>query len=210
MQALQSTLFEQTLSYAMSADVDVLTQIFEPQLNAVCWQRTVTPSMMAYIEQINQKGVEVARSLPLDEIESTVSRLLPEGEGKGEFIADLVLLAEMLSCLFDNPDIGLRLKTLSQAMCPKFHVDKVVCRLVCSYSIAGTQWLDNEGIDRAKLGHASSSDDALNCYVVNAEVGDVLLLKGDAWPNNEGAGVVHRSPAVAPDARRLVLTLDLM
>ena len=33
-------------------------------------------------------------------------------------------------------------------------------------------------------------------------------LKGELWEGNETAGLVHRSPALAKDERRLLLTLD--
>jgi len=36
----------------------------------------------------------------------------------------------------------------------------------------------------------------------------VALMKGEKWPGNKGAGLVHRSPAVAAREPRLLLTLD--
>lgn len=36
----------------------------------------------------------------------------------------------------------------------------------------------------------------------------VALLKGDAWPDNEGRGLVHRSPAVKDGDQRILITLD--
>jgi hypothetical protein len=38
----------------------------------------------------------------------------------------------------------------------------------------------------------------------------VGLMKGELWHNNEGAGLIHRSPQVPNNMRRLVLTLDFM
>ncbi|MBL6879560.1 MAG: DUF1826 domain-containing protein, partial [Burkholderiales bacterium] len=40
--------------------------------------------------------------------------------------------------------------------------------------------------------------------------GDVALLKGELWEDNENAGLVHRSPVVPEGQRRLVLTLDFV
>jgi hypothetical protein len=52
-----------------------------------------------------------------------------------------------------------------------------------------------------------------NCYpstdaIQTLRAGDVALLKGESWENNEGAGLVHRSPAVKLGQQRLLLTLD--
>ena len=41
----------------------------------------------------------------------------------------------------------------------------------------------------------------LNC-------GDVSLLKGEHWEGTEDGGLVHRSPALITNERRLILTLD--
>jgi hypothetical protein len=38
--------------------------------------------------------------------------------------------------------------------------------------------------------------------------GDVALLKGEKWQGNQGAGLIHRSPALKTGERRLILTLD--
>ncbi|WP_372836416.1 DUF1826 domain-containing protein [Pontibacterium sp.] len=38
--------------------------------------------------------------------------------------------------------------------------------------------------------------------------GDVVLLKGDGWFENEDFGVVHRSPPIAEGETRMFLSLD--
>jgi hypothetical protein len=43
----------------------------------------------------------------------------------------------------------------------------------------------------------------LNC-------GDVALIKGTRWEGNENAGLVHRSPELIANEKRLVLTLDFI
>jgi len=83
-------------------------------------------------------------------------------------------------------------------MCPRFHVDKVRCRLVNSY--AGDQGL---------------ADDVCGLYQHPNEIkqlknGDVALLKGERWHGNEGGGLHHRSPALAPPSNHLLPTLDFM
>jgi hypothetical protein len=42
-----------------------------------------------------------------------------------------------------------------------------------------------------------------------ANTGDVLVLKGELWPNNRGRGAIHRSPPIeGTGSRRLVLIID--
>lgn len=40
--------------------------------------------------------------------------------------------------------------------------------------------------------------------------GDVALLKGESWVGNEGGGLIHRSPHISSQTRRLLLTLDFV
>jgi hypothetical protein len=46
--------------------------------------------------------------------------------------------------------------------------------------------------------------------IKNMSAGDVSLLKGEGWYNNENFGAVHRSPAITANERRLLLTLDFI
>ena len=46
--------------------------------------------------------------------------------------------------------------------------------------------------------------------IENLDIGDIGLLKGEAWVNNEGLGLVHRSPHTDTDSdyKRLYVTID--
>ena len=126
-------------------------------------------------------------------------------------------LVDMFCYLFELKRTGLRLRILERAMCPRFHVDRVPCRLVSTYCGSGSQWLQNAGLDRTKLGagHQELSDEESGLMTANTKihslnVGDVALLKGETWQNNEGKGLVHRSPALAAGEKRLLVTLDFI
>ncbi len=100
-------------------------------------------------------------------------------------------------------------------MCPKFHVDRVPCRLVATYSGIATQWLPHHAVRRERLGVGSQgkTDEESVLYrnpndIQQLKAGDIALLKGESWIGNEGAGLVHRSPNVTNESKRLLLTLD--
>jgi hypothetical protein len=100
-------------------------------------------------------------------------------------------------------------------MCPRFHVDRVTLRVVSTYQGRGTELVAHEHVDRRYLGHAArgAADEESGllrvpgCVCV-ARPFDIVLLKGEAWPDNAGRGAVHRSPAASAEAPRLVMTLD--
>jgi len=106
---------------------------------------------------------------------------------------------------------------LDKAMCPKFHVDRVPCRLLTTFQGIATEWLPHNKVNRDKLGPGSQgkADSESGLYtspedIQQLQAGHVALLKGELWEGNENAGLVHRSPAVPNGERRLLLTLDFM
>jgi hypothetical protein len=138
---------------------------------------------------------------------------------------DIAQLVDMFCCLFDLKRAGLRLTVLDRAMCPRFHVDKVPCRLVTTYQGIATEWLPHQCVDRSKLGFGNEgmSDEKSGLFQQSEDIqrlykGEVALLKGEGWEGNEGAGLVHRSPSMSASNQsiwantasesRLLLTLD--
>lgn len=128
-------------------------------------------------------------------------------EGYQGFVADVSWLISAYACLLGAQRIGLRLRVLDMAMCPRFHVDHVPMRLITTYAGVGSQWLKEDAIDRSQLGNPQAEpQDVLKIRQINA--GDVALLKGERWVGNEGYGLVHRSPQLQRGERRLMLSLD--
>jgi hypothetical protein len=63
-----------------------------------------------------------------------------------------------------------------------------------------------EGVmDRRKLSQADAEPSE---RIEQIHCGEVALLKGTKWHGNESYGLIHRSPALKADERRLILTLD--
>lgn len=196
-------------------DPSVLTSIYDKALNISVWQRTLVPNLKQVVTTFIQVNPNFKRSMTVS-ADSARTSLLDELKGTGAIaplVEDIAQLVEMFCYLFDQDRVGLRLTVLSHAMCPRFHVDRVPCRLVTTYQGPATEWLANAVADRSKLGHGNGgySDNESGLYadkhdVQKTKAGDVSLLKGEQWEGNEGAGLIHRSPET--DLPRLLLTLD--
>ncbi|WP_156905227.1 DUF1826 domain-containing protein [Neptunomonas japonica] len=152
----------------------------------------------------------ISYKTPMQSIKSS----LPDLAGQHSFIEDLILLLEMYSCLFDLDEVGLRSQVLDRAMFPRFHTDKLGCHLVTTYHGQGTEWLQNCDTERSKLGAGNKglSDKKSGLFTHAASIqqvseGDIVLLKGDDWFANDGLGAVHRSPAVVPSEKHVVITM---
>lgn len=123
--------------------------------------------------------------------------------------ADLALWCEVVGDVTGCDAVGVRLACTTHSMCPRFHVDRVTLRAVCTYLGPGTELVDGPGVPRDWFpGADESAIDAR--HVVRTLPTQVVFLKGERWAGNEGAGVLHRSPAVPAGERRLVLTIDAL
>lgn len=210
---------EKKSSYSIDIESSILTDIYSPNQNIAIWKRTLPAEVVEAVDEMLcvRKALALVKCVsPANAAEYIQDKL--SGYDCAEALSeDIALIVDMFCCLFDVEEAGLRLTMLDSAMCPKFHVDQIPCRLVTTYKGIATQWLDNKDIDRSKLGRASVGiADYLSGLFINDLAiqqmcaGDVALLKGSGWEGNESMGLVHRSPALAFNERRLLLTLDLL
>ncbi|MEM8497458.1 MAG: DUF1826 domain-containing protein [Pseudomonadota bacterium] len=194
----------------------VLADFYQEDVNIAVWQRTLSPSFRRTISEF----------LTINPIVRFSEVVTPEGapmvlkESLGqhsppELIEDIAELVDMFCCLFELKRVGLRLAVLDSAMCPRFHVDRVPGRLVTTYQGVATEWLPHEKVRRDKLGSGSNgkADNRSGLFQSETDIqqlgcGDVAILKGELWEENENAGLVHRSPTPVVGENRLLLTLD--
>lgn len=192
----------------------VLTRILEDDINLAVWQRQLPLHIAEFAHLLLSLNEPLAESLCLEladeDAEPDLSGLAAgfrDLEGYEGFIADLQWLVSAFACLLGARRIGLRLRVLDKAMCPRFHVDHVPVRLITTYAGIGSQWLKEGVMDRQQLGQANAEPQGTR-QIEQFKSGEVALLKGEKWHGNEGFGLIHRSPQPAPGARRLLLTLD--
>lgn len=194
----------------------VLSDIYDANTNIAVWKRMLNPGLEIAADEF----VDAHESLELTVTTDPVKALSDLRESFGKEIPlvlaqDIATLTEMFCLLFDIKRAGLRLRVLDRAMCPRFHTDKVPCRLVCTYRGIATEWLPHDRVNREHLGPRDHDASDLTCGLYRSENdirqlerGDVALLKGELWQGNSGAGLVHRSPTVSPGEKRLLLSID--
>ncbi|ROR98680.1 uncharacterized protein DUF1826 [Sinobacterium caligoides] len=198
---------------------EILTDIFRDDSNIVVWQRQLADALSAAVEHTltNNNSLLTALTVTPQDAYASIHTALGATSASAPLAADMAQLVDMFCCLFDIERAGLRLTAIDRAMCPRFHVDHVPCRLVTTYQGVATEWLAEDSVDRSKLGLGSrgKADAESGIYrradnIQRLQQGDVALLKGELWPGNAGAGLVHRSPSLSPGERRLFLSLDFV
>lgn len=201
---------------ALGNEARVLTSIYLEETNIAIWQRQLSATLKQSVDAFlrSNPNFQLSMTVAPQSVLSSISESLGNND-QVELCENIAELTSMFCCLFELKRAGLRLTALDRAMCPKFHVDKVPCRLITTFQGAATEWLPHHAVNRQKLGIGSNGqpDDQSGLYQRHDDIqqlncGDVGLLKGELWSGNESAGLVHRSPALEIGERRLLLTLD--
>lgn len=192
------------------SDLSVLATIYEAHVNCAIWQRPVPLAAQEDAASDACSYLRVEGMVEVEHVHEWLAERMPPGTRA--LAEDVAYLADMYACLFGSDLLGIRLKTLDRAMCPRFHVDRLGCRLLTTYNGAGTEYLRNNDVDRSWLGRASTDTQYVPVSHKRARIqrvspGAVLLCKGEGWPGNAGRGFVHRSPDPGGVAR-LMLSID--
>ncbi len=208
-----------TRSAAIDDHPSVFTDIYQEDINIAIWKRDLDHEIKNSVDYFLKSHSNYRANLVVNP--DTVFDKLIESESElinaQALCKDISELVDMFCVLFDLEQVGLRLTVLDRAMCPRFHVDRVPCRLVCTYYGVASQWLPHNMVDRSKLGRGNNGlvDEESGLYqseqhINKLNIGDVAMLKGELWKGNENAGLEHRSPRVASGDKRLLLTLDFL
>jgi len=203
---------------AQADDPVVLADIYQEQVHIAIWQRKLSSELIDAVAAVlsSQSGLQLSMTVSPENAQRHLEQALSAAPTKA-LCRDISELVAMFCYLFEIERVGLRLTALDKAMCPRFHVDNVPCRIVTTYQGPATEWLPHQAVDRSRLGRGNNGlpDCDSGLYHSSRDIrqldsGDVALLKGELWEGNENAGLAHRSPTVPDGQRRLILTLDMM
>ena len=203
--------------YSISNDISKISNIFNREINISIWKRNLNSNILHASEILLLKNSDLQFSELVNKnfsIDFLVDKIGAD-EKLISFYEDIQYLTKLFCELFDIKDAWLRIDAIDKPMCPRFHADHLKCRLVTTYYGPATQWLPNSLVNRNKLGQGNNglADDISGLFskksdIENLDIGDIGLLKGEAWVNNEGLGLVHRSPHTDSDYKRLYVTID--
>jgi len=203
---------------SMGEAAAVLADIYGEAISLAVWQRSLSGELEREVQALcdRAKPTQVSLALIPDDAHRSICDALGLA-ASSPLCADIAELVDMFGELFACSRVGLRFTTLDRPMCPRFHVDRLGCRLITTYAGVATEWLPQARVRRDRLGIVSAgiADHESGVYRCEADIqrlrkGDVALLKGEGWEGNEGRGLVHRSPGVPEGEKRVLLTLDIL
>lgn len=199
-------------------ELDIFADIHQKETNIAIWQRELSVTLQESVQALlaSHPLFQADMIVTPQNVLSSIRTSLGATE-QNELAKDIAALVGIFCNLFELQLVRLRLTTLDRAMCPKFHTDRVHCRLLTTYQGIATEWLPHHLVDRTKLGSGSNGlpDHQSGLYrsqndIQQLHCGDVALLKGELWEGNKNAGLVHRSPTLPSGERRVLLRLDFI
>lgn len=197
-------------SYFFTDTVEGLSQISDSEADVAIWRRRIDPTIQAALD-------EFVTEYPAFNVRGRLSRRSPD---LSEFTAhfeqtalaepleeELEALVEQFAALSDAHEFEARLELTHEQNCPKFHVDHVHLRLLCTLAGPGTEWVARE--DVREIRRQSTCRDHLHApaHTIRwADCGDVVVLKGRlACPSrSRDDWSLHRSPQLKAGEARLV------
>ncbi|MCG6117023.1 MAG: DUF1826 domain-containing protein [Aquimonas sp.] len=121
----------------------------------------------------------------------------------------LIALTADLQALAPEAQLRPRLERLRGPGCPRLHVDQLALRLLCTLQGPGTEWLPAPVPDRAGLLRPGQPQIQAVSALQRVPTGAPALLRGERFPDQPGAGAVHRSPPAVSGQARVLLAIDL-
>ena len=198
-----------------SKSPEALRAILDSSVNVVVWRRLLRPATARALGRwVLQDEFAIDGDVDADHagVNAALSAL-PDHAPQAFMRDDVGRLVELFAHLCEVRRVRLVLAIRRDDACRKFHTDNVRLRLVTTYVGPGTEWIPNDGVNRAVLAQPPECPSEANrsiathpALIRRARPGDVLLLKGDREVGTLGA--VHRSPPIERHGlARLVLAL---
>lgn len=198
----------------------VLRSITSSEVNFVLWQRNLSGFLDAWASEIRWERTETLEgevdkdSLGLfeEDLYNELKRWRTREPDFTRWVAeDMCSNIKLFMDSTNAREVFVKIEPVTHDKCRLFHVDNNLLRMLCTYVGEGTLWLANEKVERKFLGCGRNEDIVLDPLAVyQAPRLDVLVLKGERWPNNNLGGAVHRSPPIRPEDKRLLLKVDFV
>ena len=148
----QANIYEQSTSKKIyqsdysTDDLSKISEIYRDEINISIWKRKLSNSLMTSSEYVldQNPNLEFSEVLQPNNIRQSLKSVIGSSNKMLPFFDDVSYLSSMFCKLFDQRKLWLRLDGIDHPMCPRFHTDRLKCRLVTTYVGPATQWLHHD------------------------------------------------------------------
>ena len=191
-----------TAKVAFVDEKEGLARLFDGDIAGVIWRRRMQEGIQSWLDTLPVDQLFTGRIiLPVLNVRSAVTELMniskmPDCAERQLFLDDICLLAHEFDELFAPAYLRLRFDVVTTNKCPKFHIDHVAARLLCTYRGVGTEY-------------GFLDDQKRPAEIFNTPNCAAIVLRGAKWPTDCANNLVHRSPEINDENEtRLLLVID--
>lgn len=185
-----------------------LSEIRKSGVQMAIWQRRLSADLQAWLELLDVACLPDLRILvrPSD-LKSALGELLnecsmPDDEMRLTFVEDIDKLVSLFAEITRKEYVDVRLQSIDNDACWKFHRDTVKMRLLTTYVGPSTEWVNQRDAEEALFNQKDYQG-----LIERFHQHEVGIFKGSEY--DDGNGIVHRSPPIAgKDCNRLLLCLN--
>jgi hypothetical protein len=189
-----------------------LAAIGRHNVDLAIWTRRLPPALAHWLDalppaQLPRLRVRIGHPQVAAALDAAFAAAGTPGCAARDLLAaDIVALTTQFARLVESPDLDLRLDTVDDDGCTRWHRDVTPMRLLCTYRGPGSERVDAE---HAAAALADADDFAGPCYAVPQHAVAVLRGALDDAGRPWARGLVHRSPRIAGQGiTRLLLCLN--
>lgn len=185
---------------------DVLSSITNTGTTLAIWRRELSDALTVIANTISQRAVDIVTTLDpfCNEARPEFKRALSDlEEDQIELLVeDVVYLSQSIANACQKKLVRIRLESVADDGCRRFHLDNVFMRLIVTYAGAGTQW-----VPPAFAAAARDQQEDYNGPIHSIGTGDAAIFRGKK--SGEADLIFHRSPPLkGGDSPRLVVVID--
>ena len=199
----------------LSNQLQELIKIHYPNVNLAIVSREGSERLKKFISELDLNTFpSLLKSFHYSECSEILKKhfkgISKDETGLNLFINDISAITKEYSRIVAEEIIRFNLYIVEDDMCKYFHSDYNNLRLLCTYHGEGTQWIENHNANRNKMGCEKNEEILIDSSAINQlKTFWIALLKGQAYPNNLGNGIIHRSPPMGEKKnKRILLKLD--
>jgi hypothetical protein len=200
----------EALHIAVKNRREVLEEIHNSDCNLAVWKRKPKPDIVRFLQRFEHEELHLCQTLRASEVKAYLRdkmRKFEDEAGETALIDDVAQTAIFFAQLTNANKLHLHLETIRTDQCRKFHRDFYPLRLLCTYIGKGTEYLENDNVNR----EGETNDEIVRDWrkVKRLNAFDVAILKGEHG-ENVGKAIFHRSPPIeATNEFRVLLRIDV-
>ncbi|MGB0661700.1 MAG: DUF1826 domain-containing protein [Mangrovicoccus sp.] len=182
-----------------STDAKVLQSLGMQGVSLALWQRSLPEDLVQSLDALPAERLPRLRQClypaHIADAVRDACHIAGTGACSEQLACEIEEIATHAMQVFSSPLLGVRLDVIERRSCPKWHLDAVLGRMLCTLRGAGTEY-------------GPIGPDGEPQSIHHMPRGAVGVFRGALWPGPELAAILHRSPQASVEEPRLLLVID--